>query len=104
MTPRTLVAVLKKIHAKAGFQNIKNYFPSGFIKGTRSVALKKYDLKNIYGKTGTLRHNHNLSGYLVSSEENIYVFSIMVNHHTSSKNEVRNAISQLLHKFQKRLK
>jgi len=65
---------------------------------------KEYDLKNVYAKTGTLRHNHNLSGYLVSSEENIYVFSIMVNHHTSSKNEVRNAISQLLYKFQKRLK
>ena len=104
ITPRTLVAVLKKIHGKVGFQNIKNYFPSGFIKGTRSGTIKKYDLKNVYAKTGTLRHNHNLSGYLVSSEENIYVFSIMVNHHTSSKSEVRTAISELLYKFQKRLK
>jgi D-alanyl-D-alanine carboxypeptidase/D-alanyl-D-alanine-endopeptidase (penicillin-binding protein 4) len=100
ITARTLVSVLKKIHDKVGFQNIKNYFPKGALSGT----LKKYDLKNIYAKTGTLRHNHNLSGYLVSSEKNIYVFSIMVNHHTSSKNEVRNAISQLLNKFQKRLK
>jgi D-alanyl-D-alanine carboxypeptidase/D-alanyl-D-alanine-endopeptidase (penicillin-binding protein 4) len=104
ITPRTLVAVLKKIHGKVGFQNIKNYFPSGFIKGTRSGTIKKYDLKNVYAKTGTLRHNHNLSGYLVSSEENIYVFSVMVNHHTSSKSEVRDAIRQLLYKFQKRLK
>ena len=100
ITPRTLVAVLKKIYEKVGFQNIKNYFPKGALSGT----LKEYDLKNVYAKTGTLRHNHNLSGYLVSSEENIYVFSVMVNHHTSSKSEVRNAISQLLHKFQKRLK
>ena len=100
ITPRTVVAVLKKIYKKVGFQNIKNYFPKGALSGT----LKEYDLKNIYAKTGTLRHNHNLSGYLVSSEENIYVFSVMVNHHTSSKSEVRNAISQLLHKFQKRLK
>ena len=100
ITPRTLVAVLKKIYEKVGFQNIKNYFPKGALSGT----LKEYDLKNVYAKTGTLRHNHNLSGYLVSSEENIYVFSVMVNHHNSSKSEVRNAISQLLHKFQKRLK
>jgi len=100
ITPRTVVAVLKKIHNKVGFQNIKNYFPKGALSGT----LKEYDLKNVYAKTGTLRHNHNLSGYLVSSEENIYVFSVMVNHHTSSKSEVRNAISQLLHKFQKKLK
>ena len=100
ITPRAVVAVLKKIYKKVGFQNIKNYFPKGALSGT----LKEYDLKNIYAKTGTLRHNHNLSGYLVSSEENIYVFSVMVNHHTSSKSEVRNAISQLLNKFQKRLK
>jgi len=100
ITPRTLVAVLKKIHNKVGFQNIKNYFPKGALSGT----LKEYDLKNIYAKTGSLRHNHNLSGYWVSSEENIYVFSVMVNHYTSSKSEVRNAISQLIHKFQKRLK
>ncbi len=100
ITSRTLIAVLKKIHDKVGFQNIKNYFPKGSLSGT----LKQYDLKNIYAKTGTLRHNHNLSGYWVSPNENIYVFSVMVNHFTSSKNEVRNAISQLLHKFQKRLK
>ena len=100
ITPRTVVAVLKKIYKGVGFQNIKNYFPKGSLSGT----LKEYELKNIYAKTGTLRHNHNLSGYIVSPEKNIYVFSIMVNHHTSSKNEVRNAISQLLNKFQKRLK
>ena len=100
ITPRTLVAVLKKIHDNLDFQNIKKYFPKGALSGT----LKKYDLKNIYAKTGTLRHNHNLSGYWVSPNEKIYVFSVMVNHHTSSKSEVRNAISQLLHKFQKRFK
>jgi len=104
VTPRALVAVLKKIYEKAGFQNIKNYFPSGFIKGNRSAAIKKYDLKNVYAKTGTLRHNHNLSGYWVSPNENIYVFSVMVNHHISPKSEVRDAMRQLLYKFQKKLK
>ena len=100
VTPRTLIAVLKKIYNKAGLQTIKNYFPQSGLTGT----LKKYNLKNVYAKTGTLRHNHNLSGYWISPKGNIYAFSIMANHFTASINEVRDAIGQLLNNFQKKLK
>ena len=100
VTPRTLIAVLKKIYNKAGLQTIKNYFPQSGLTGT----LKKYNLKNVYAKTGTLRHNHNLSGYWISPKGNVYAFSIMANHFTASINEVRDAIGQLLNNFQKKLK
>ncbi len=100
VTPRTLIAVLKKIYNKVGLQTIKKHFPESGLSGT----LKKYDLKNVYAKTGTLRHNHNLSGYWISPNGNVYVFSVMLNHLTVSINEIRDAISQLLNKFQKRLK
>jgi len=100
ITPRTLIAVLKKIYNKVGFQTIKNYFPKSRLSGT----IKNYNLKNVYAKTGTLRHNHNLSGYWISSSGNVYVFSVMVNHFTASTNEVREGISLLLKQFQKRLK
>jgi D-alanyl-D-alanine carboxypeptidase/D-alanyl-D-alanine-endopeptidase (penicillin-binding protein 4) len=58
----------------------------------------------VYAKTGTLRHNHNLSGYWISSSGNVYVFSVMVNHFTVSTDEVREAISLFLKQFQKNLK
>jgi D-alanyl-D-alanine carboxypeptidase/D-alanyl-D-alanine-endopeptidase (penicillin-binding protein 4) len=100
VTPRTVVAALKKIYSKVGLNTIKNYFP----QSGRSGTIKKYNLKNVYAKTGTLRHNHNLSGYWISPSGNIYVFSIMVNHFTTSTDKVRDGISLLLKKFQKRLK
>jgi D-alanyl-D-alanine carboxypeptidase/D-alanyl-D-alanine-endopeptidase (penicillin-binding protein 4) len=58
----------------------------------------------VYAKTGTLRHNHNLSGYLVLSEEEIYAFSIMVNHHTATTDEIRAGIGSLLEWFEKKLR
>ena len=100
ITPRTLIAVLKKIHHKVGLETIKDYFPKSNISGT----LKDYQLTEVYAKTGTLRHNHNLSGYWISSKGRIFVFSIMVNHFTQPTSEIRKGISQLLKQFQKKLK
>ena len=100
MTPRTLIAVLKKIHSEVGFENIKKFFPKSGSSGT----LKNYPVKEVYAKTGTLRHNHNLSGYWISKKGNVYVFSIMANHFTAPISEIRHGITELLTQFQKRLK
>ena len=100
ITPRTLVAVLKKIYQEVGLETIKNYFP----KSATSGSLKNYPIQEVYAKTGTLRHNHNLSGYWISNRGNIYVFSIMVNHFTVPTEEIRKGISSLIRQFQKKLK
>ena len=100
ITPRTLVSILQKINETVGWQIIERYFPKGATSGT----LKKYPNHSIYAKTGTLRHNHNLSGYLVHTKGKVYVFSIMVNHHTSSTSEVRKGIDSLLQWFEKKLR
>ena len=100
ITPRTLIAVLKKIHQKVGPDTIKDYFPKSASSGT----LKDHTIKNVYAKTGTLKHNHNLSGFWFSPKGNAYVFSIMVNHYTAPTGEIRAAISELIRQFQKKLK
>jgi D-alanyl-D-alanine carboxypeptidase/D-alanyl-D-alanine-endopeptidase (penicillin-binding protein 4) len=100
VTPRTLIAVLKKIHREIGLESIKEYFP----KSGRSGTLKDYAISNVYAKTGTLRHNHNLSGYWISDRGNVYVFSIMANHFTTPTDQIRQGISELLRQFQKKLK
>jgi D-alanyl-D-alanine carboxypeptidase/D-alanyl-D-alanine-endopeptidase (penicillin-binding protein 4) len=100
ITPRTLIAVLKKIHQEIGFETIKKYFPKSATSGT----LKNYSLQEVYAKTGTLRHNHNLSGYWVGKNKNVYVFSVMVNHFTVPKDQIREGISNLIRQFQKKLK
>ena len=100
VTPKTLVSVLQKIYQTEDWQTLQRYFPQGATSGT----LKKYSNMGIYAKTGTLRHNHNLSGYLVLSEEEIYAFSIMVNHHTATTDEIRVGIGSLLEWFEKKLR
>jgi D-alanyl-D-alanine carboxypeptidase/D-alanyl-D-alanine-endopeptidase (penicillin-binding protein 4) len=100
ITPRTLIAVLKKIYREAGLETIKKYFPKSASSGT----LEDYPLREVYAKTGTLRHNHNLSGYWISDRGNVYVFSIMANHFTAPTDEIREGISELLRQFQKKLK
>ncbi len=100
ITPRTLIAVLKKIYLELGLKAIKNYFPKSSSSGT----LKKYQLREVYAKTGTLRHNHNLSGYWIGERGNVYVFSIMANHFTLPTLEIQKGISELLRQFQKKMK
>ena len=100
ITPKALVSVLQKIHETVGWKTIQSYFPQGASSGT----LKKYANNSIYAKTGTLRHNHNLSGYLVHPKGTTYAFSIMVNHHTAEAEEVRAGIGTLLKWLERKLK
>ena len=99
-TPKTIVAVLEKIYDTLEWNEIKEMFPKSGESGTLT-AYK--DLKNVYAKTGTLRHNHNLSGYLISDSGDKYIFSFMVNHFTSSSGEIKKGISELLNWIKKKL-
>ena len=99
-TPKTIVAVLDKIYETLEWNEIKEIFPKSGESGTLT-AYK--DLNNVYAKTGTLRHNHNLSGYLISDSGDKYIFSFMVNHFTSSSGEIKKGISELLNWIKKKL-
>ena len=102
VTPRSLLAVLQRIYLAIGLQGIKQYFPLGGTQGT----LKAYSLPDgmqIYAKTGTLRHNHNLSGYFQGKKGQWYAFSIMVNHYTAPTQTIRQGISALLALLYKKL-
>jgi D-alanyl-D-alanine carboxypeptidase/D-alanyl-D-alanine-endopeptidase (penicillin-binding protein 4) len=99
-TPRSLVAVLKEIYKTSSWDQILSRFPKGGTSGT----LKVYDVDQVYGKTGTLRNNHNLSGYLISKEGETLVFSVMVNHFTSPTSEIRSGIGKVLSWLQRKVK
>ena len=100
VTPRSLVKVLKKIYELIGWQEIKTVFPRVGVSGTN----KSYPLQNIYAKTGTLKHNKNVSGYLLNNKGKLFVFSIMVNHFTAPPSAVKEGIFDLLGWMQKKLK
>jgi len=96
ITPRTIVSVLQKIHNQIGLRGIQSYFPAGGHSGTIKDYYKKGETPFIYAKTGTLKNNHNLSGYLVSKKGNWYVFSIMVNHFDKPTKDIRLAIGDIV--------
>ena len=96
LTTRSILAVLQKIHDQIGFKEIQSLFPAGGQSGTIKNYYKKGKRPFVYAKTGTLRNNHNLSGYIVSKKGNSYVFSIMVNHYQKPTNDIRLAIGEIL--------
>ena len=55
-------------------------------------------MKNILfkQKTGTLRNNHNYSGYIVTDKNRRYIFSIMINHFTNDLSKIKGAIVDFL--------
>lgn len=94
-TPRSLVKVLEMLHQQLSWNEITTLFPTGGVSGT----IRRWyadDTPYVFAKTGTLRHNHCLSGFLKTKSGRILIFSFMNNHYTGSTNEVRQAMQGLL--------
>ena len=102
-TPRTIKSILKEIYKKIGWKGVSKLFPAGGVSGTIKDYYKSKRKPFIYAKTGTLKNNHNLSGFLIGNSKKKYIFSIMVNHHKSSNKDVRNGIGELLFYLRKKL-
>jgi D-alanyl-D-alanine carboxypeptidase/D-alanyl-D-alanine-endopeptidase (penicillin-binding protein 4) len=86
--PSSLVLALEKIYQNLGPDRIKKVFPNNYIiTGTEDF---------VWGKTGTLKNNHNYSGYIVTDKGRQYVFSIMINHFTDDLDKIKEAISDFL--------
>ena len=86
--PSSLVLVLEKIYQYLGPDRIKKIFPNNYIiTGTEDF---------VWGKTGTLKNNHNYSGYIYTDKGRQYVFSIMINHFTDDLAIIKEAISDFL--------
>ena len=88
ITPNALISSLENIYQLIGLERIKNIFPKNYIlKDTEDF---------VWGKTGTLRNNHNYSGYIITDKGKIYVFSIMINHFTNDLDKIKEVIADFL--------
>ncbi len=95
ITSRTIVSVLQKIHSNIGLDYIKRYFSTFGESGNLS---ENYRTENLvmYAKTGNIKNNSNISGFLLSKRGNWYCFSLMVNHFETSINEVQLEMEKIL--------
>ena len=86
--PSSLVLALEKIYQNFGLDRIKKIFSNNYI------ITETEDF--VWGKTGTLKNNHNYSGYIFTDKGRQYVFSIMINHFTDDLDVIKEAISEFL--------
>ena len=94
LNTESILGVLIKIHEIMGKQGIVNLFPNYF-SNYNKIGL-------VYAKTGTLKNNRCLSGYIYKGEK-IYTFSLMVNNHKSNIEDLNITFKNLLLKIAKKL-
>ena len=97
-TPRSMVTLLHRIYRRMDWEQIEVVFPTGGVSGT----IRKWygaETPYVFAKTGTLRHNHCLSGFIQTKSGKTLIFSFMNNHYTRPGSEIKQEMQTLLEKI-----
>lgn len=99
-TPRSIIALLKKIKKEIPEDKIYAFFPAGGKSGTiKYWYASDNDKPYIYAKTGTLNATHCLSGYLITKSNKLLYFSFMHNNYIISSNKLKEEMQKVLYSF-----
>ena len=96
VTPRSLVGVLNKIYQLIPRARLLNVFPAGGVSGTIEKNYRNGETPYVFAKTGTLRNNHCLSGYLITRKGKLLIFSFMHNNFTTSISAIKKEMENVL--------
>ena len=94
-TPRTMISLLLKIRAEVPKDRLLSLLATGGYSGTLRNYYKAKE-PYIFAKTGTLRHNHSLSGYLRTRKGKLLVFSFMNSNYTIPTSELKEGMEKVL--------
>mgnify|MGYP003348935756 CR=1 FL=1 len=100
-SPRDIIRVLEKMQAEFPWSRLQTLFPTGGQGSLSNLYLQEKGA--IYAKTGTLGGVVALSGFLQTRKGRWILFSILVNHHTSSAAHIRQLIQQCLRQARSRI-
>ena len=103
-SPRGLLETLDKIYETIGSRNIKTLFPQANSEGTMIRYAPQQNLGFVYAKSGSLRNNHVLAGYLFTDTNKPYAFVISINNYTGDKKAIQAAIGARLSFLHKKLR
>lgn len=96
-TPRAVVYVLHQILKEEGLSRVSSIFPSGGVSGTvKSWYSGRNSQPYIFAKTGTLRNNHALSGYLKTDSGRVLIFSFFHNHFPGPSSTIKPGMEEVL--------
>lgn len=91
-TPSSLVQILNVLQQQMPLDRIRDLFPMGGVSGTLEGWYKPY----LFAKTGTLRNNHNLSGYLLTKSGRLLIFSFMNNHYKGESGRIKKEMDKVM--------
>jgi serine-type D-Ala-D-Ala carboxypeptidase/endopeptidase (penicillin-binding protein 4) len=95
ITPRSLIWLWGRVLEEKPKDKL---FPM-LATGSQSGTLKNYFRSStpyIFGKTGTLSNNHNLSGFLITQSGKVFIFSFMNNNYPTSSAPIKMSMEQIL--------
>ncbi|MES2430005.1 MAG: D-alanyl-D-alanine carboxypeptidase [Bacteroidota bacterium] len=93
-TPQSFVYILNKLKNEFGLERLKEILPTGG-EGT----LKNYylaDSLSIYAKTGSMSNQNALSGFIITKQNNLLIFSVLANNFQGKAGDVRRKVEQFL--------
>ncbi len=97
VTPRALGLLVHRLSAKHGVDYLTQLFPIGGESGTiRNWYKGTQGSPYVYAKTGTLRHNHCLTGLLQAKSGRWLAFSFMHNHFRGGSKDYKEAMEKTL--------
>ena len=94
-TPRSIIALLQKIHQIVPEERLFKILPAAGQSGTLKNLLKT-DKPFIFAKSGSLNNNYCLSGFLVTKKGKTLIFSMMNNNFANSTSDIRKEVVKIL--------
>nr|WKN36533.1 D-alanyl-D-alanine carboxypeptidase [Tunicatimonas sp. TK19036] len=99
-TPRSMVALLRKVGEELSDERIKTIFPAGGVSGTiENWYANPGGEPYVFAKTGTLSNKNALSGFLYTRSGKKLIFSFMHNNYITSSSVLKVEMEQILHRL-----
>jgi len=102
-TPNSMIYVLNAFVTDFSIERMKRILPAGGVEGSTLGSWYSFDKPRVFAKTGSLRHIHNLSGYVQAKSGTWYAFSFMNNSFTvpssAVKQEMENVLSLVIERY-----
>lgn len=95
LTPRSIIRVWEKASERVSRERLQSLLAVGGVNGTLKNSYRN-EKPYVFAKTGTLRNNHMLSGYLVTRKGRTLLFSWMNNNFAASTSAVRSRMEEIL--------